>query len=374
LGTKVVSGSMRRRRTIAIIISVVAVAAAISLAVYLRGRAAPEAARLLPDADAFIYVNLKPLRHAGVIGQKPPQILDPEYAQFVQETGFQFERDLDEAAFAVHLPKITRAESSAETNDVSGGHPYPRFSEIFEGHFDNERAANYFRKISGEVEHYRDVDIFSIPMQGRTVRIALLGVGIAAVSNTDGPQVIHGMVDRYKEIALPFGGPALVRDYYHDLPFGTLAWSIARISPSQPDRNSGLPLLPGGFDLFFPPGTVIVGSVRYLTNVQVKAEAITTGEDEARRIVEQANAFLGIFQGLQSTTQMQGPDKDVKEFFDSLKIEQEKNRAVLTATVPQGFLKKILQEPPVGEAPLVQGQEQRKQQPKVAPKKKARHK
>jgi hypothetical protein len=37
--------------------------------------------------------------------------------------------------------------------------------------------------------------------------------------------------------------------------------------------------------------------------------------------------------------------------------------------VPQGFLKKILQEPPVGEAPLVQGQEQPKQQ-KAAPKKK----
>lgn len=357
---------MRRRRTIAIIAAVLAVAAAISLAVYLRGRAAPEPARLLPDGDAFIYVNLKPLRHAGVIGQKLPQITDPEYAQFVQETDFQFERDLDEAAFAVHLP------SGPDTNAASTRNAYPRFSEVFVGHFDNDRAASYFRKIASEVERYRDVEIFSVPMQGRTVRVALLGVGIAAVSNTDGPQVVHGMVDKYKEIALPFGGPALVRDYYHDIPFGTLAWSIARVPSSQPGRNSGLPLLPGGFDMFFPPSTVIVGSVRYLGNVHVKAEAFTTGEDEARRIVEQANAFLSIFQGLQST--MQGPDKDVKEFFDSLKVEQEKNRAVLTATVPQGFLKKILQEPPVGEAPLVQGQEQPKEQPKVAPKKKARNK
>lgn len=361
-------GAMRRRRTIIIITSVLAIAAAISLAVYLRGRAAPEPARLLPDGDAFIYVNLKPLRHAGVIGQKPPPILDPEYAQFVQQTGFQFERDLDEAAFAVHLPNA----SSPNTDEASGRTPYPRFSEVFVGHFDTDRAASYFRKIAGNVERYRDVDIFSIPLQGRTVRIALLGVGIAAVSNTDGPQVVHGMVDKYKEIALPFGGPALLRDYYHDIPFGTLAWSIARISPSRPGRNSGLPLMPGGFDLFFPPGTVIVGSVRYLTNVHVKAEAFASGEDEARRIVEQANAFLSIFQGLQASTQ--GPDKDVKEFFDSLKVEQQKSRAVLTATVPQGFLKKILQEPPVGEAPLVQGQEQPKQQGKAVPRKKARNK
>ncbi len=361
---------MRRRRTIAFIVSVAAVAAAITVAVYLRGKAAPEPARLLPDGDAFIYVNLKPLRRAGVIGQKQPRIADPEYAQFVNETGFQFERDLDEAAFAVHLAPT----AGPGADQMPAGSPYPRFSEIFVGHFDTERAAAYFRKVAGNVERYRDVDIFSIPLQGRTVRIALLEVGIAAVSNTDGPAVIHGMIDKYKKIALPFSGPALVRDYYHDIPFGTLAWSIARIPPTQPGRNSGLPLLPGGFDLFFPPRTIIVGSVRYLGNVHVKAEAITTGEDEARRIVEQANAFLSIFQGLQASSQTQGPDKDVKAFFDSLKVEQEKNSAVLTATVPEGFLKKILQEPPVGEAPLVQGQEQPKEQqkavPKVAPKKK----
>jgi len=354
-----------RRRTIVAVICIFAVAAAIALAVFLRGRAAPEPARLLPNADAFIYVSLKPLRQAGVIGQKLPQITDPEYAQFVQETGFQFERDLDEAAFAVHLP--SPSESAAHK---SANAPERRFSEVFVGHFKTDRVTNYFRKVAANVENYRDVDIFSIPMEGRTVRIALLGVGIAAVSNTEGSQVIHGIIDRYKEIALPFGGPTLVHDYYHHIPFGSLAWSIARISPAQPGRNSGLVLLPGGFDLFFPPGTVIVGSVRYLTNVQVKAEAFTTGEDAARRITEQADAFLNIFRGLQSTMQAQGTDKEVKEFFDSLKIQREDSRAVLTATVPGGFLKKLLEEPPVAEAPLVQGKEKPKEATKAVKRKK----
>jgi hypothetical protein len=349
-----------RKRTFTILISVAAVAAAIVIAVFLRGRAAPEPARLLPNADAFIYLNLKPLRHAGVIGQKLPQITDPEYARFVQETGFQFERDLDEAAFAVHLPNPAAAPAP--------GAPERRFSEVFVGHFNTDRVAKYFRKIAGNIEDYRDMEIFSVPLEGRTVRIVLLGVGIAAVSNTEGPDVIHGMIDRYKEIALPFGGPTLVRDYYRHIPFGTLAWSIARISASSPGRNGGLVLLPGGFDLFFPPGTVIVGSVRYLTDVQVKAEAFTSGQDEARRITEQADAFLNIFHGLQSTMEQQAPDKDVKAFFDSLKIQQEDSRAVLTATVPQGFLKKVLEEPPVTEAPLVQGT-QKKERPKAERKK-----
>jgi hypothetical protein len=359
-----------RRRKISILVAlvVVGVAAAIALAVYLRKLAAPEPARLLPDADAFIYVNLKPLRQVGVIGKNPPPITDPEYAQFVQETGFQFERDLDEAAFAVHLPSPV-----APVEEKPAADRYPRFSEIFVGHFDSTRVANYFRKVAPNIERYRDVEIFSVPLEGRTVRIALLGVGTAAVSNTDDPRIIHGMIDKYKEIALPFGGPALVKDYYRHVPLTALAWSIARVSPSAPGKNSGLFILPGGYDIFFPAGTVVVASVRYTTGVHVKAEAFTTGEDEARRITEQANAFLTIFRGLGESMQMKGPDNDVKAFFDSLKVEQEKNRAVLTASVPQGFIKKMLEEPPIGEAPLVQGNPQPEQKP-VPPKKKERTK
>ena len=30
---------------------------------------------------------------------------DPEYERFIQETGFDFERDLEAVAFAVHYPE-----------------------------------------------------------------------------------------------------------------------------------------------------------------------------------------------------------------------------------------------------------------------------
>ncbi len=357
-----------RRRTTRIVVSLAAVIvliAAVILAIFLRKRAAPETARLLPDADAFVYVNLKPLRTAGLIGQHPPEITDPEYKQFVEQTGFQFERDLDEAAFAVHLPEpIVRPGENVSPPDR-----YSRFSEIFEGHFDNTKVADYFRKNAANIEKYREVEIFSIPLEGRTVRIALLGVGTAAVSNTDGPSAIHGMIDRYKEIALPFGGPPLIRDYYHYVPLASLAWSIGRMPSSGPGQGSLQ--LPGGIStqLFLPQGTVVVTSVRYTGSVQIKAEALTQSEQQAAQVAEKANAFLSIFRGLEQTEQLRGPDPDVKAFFESLKVDQERDRAVLSATVPQGFIKKMLQEPPIGEAPLVQGQQAPPEPVKPTPKK-----
>ena len=46
---------MRIRRTLPIILGVLAVGAAVTLAVVLRKHAPPEPARLLPDADGFAY-------------------------------------------------------------------------------------------------------------------------------------------------------------------------------------------------------------------------------------------------------------------------------------------------------------------------------
>ena len=53
---------MRVRRPFPIALAVVIIAAALTLAVQLRKHAPPEAARLLPGADAFLYVNLKRVR------------------------------------------------------------------------------------------------------------------------------------------------------------------------------------------------------------------------------------------------------------------------------------------------------------------------
>src|SRR6516162_4624327 len=132
---------MRIRRSYPIILGVIAVAAVLAFVVFLRKHAPPEPARLLPGADGFFYINLGWIRRAGALNQLPPVSHDPEYENFIQETGFQFERDLDQAAFAVHYPKAAMGKSANTTGET-------RFSEIFVGKIQAERLRPYLRKIS----------------------------------------------------------------------------------------------------------------------------------------------------------------------------------------------------------------------------------
>jgi hypothetical protein len=319
---------MRFRRRLPILLAVVLVAAAVALLVFLRKHAPPEPARLLPSADGFVYVNLRWIRRANLGGQLPAVSHDPEYQQFIEATGFQFERDLEEAAFAIHY---------------AGEHPgkkptQPRFSEVFIAKIQGDRLRAYLQKISSSVENYRSVDIYSIPLEGRTLRVAILGVDTVAASNHNDPLVIRGMIDRSRKMASPFGGPALLRQSYKHVPLASLAWTIFKVDPSASYS--------GPLDFILPPSAVVIGSVRYLGKVHFKAEAFTASEDDAKRLTEQLTAFLKIFQSMDITVPAQGSDPDIKQLFDNLKVEQHKDRAVLTTIVPAGFIHKMLAEPP----------------------------
>src|SRR5215471_16358714 len=94
--------SMRFRRRIPVLLGLLIFVAAVAAVVELRKHAPPEPARLLPGADGFLYVNLKWMRRADMADKLPQVPHDPEYEQFIQATGFEFERDLQQAAFAIH--------------------------------------------------------------------------------------------------------------------------------------------------------------------------------------------------------------------------------------------------------------------------------
>ena len=202
-----------RRRNLWIALAVLLVLGAIVIAVLLRKRAAPDAVRLLPDADAILYVNLEPVRLLTDLGKNPPKNREPEYEDFVRQTGFEFERDLNHAALAIHYANTPR-NPATET----------RYSEIMQGQFDSQKVSDYLRKQSKSVEQYNGFEIYVIPLEGRTVRVVLLGIGMAAASNTEGTGAIHGMVDRYKQAALPFAGPG----------------TRSRILSSRPPRQLGV--------------------------------------------------------------------------------------------------------------------------------------
>jgi hypothetical protein len=331
---------MRIRRRLPIFLAVLLIAAAVALAVVLRKHAPPEPARLLPGADGFVYVNLGWMRRANITGELPVVPHDPDYEKFIQATGFQFERDLDEAALAIHYP----ANSSNTNPDNS---QQPRYSEVFVGKIDDERLRAYLRQISSSVENYETRDIYNIPLEGRTLRVSILGVDTVAASNLDDPLVIRGIIARSRKLASPFGGPALLRQYYKEVPFASLGWAVFKIQPSGDVSTSG----PTGWSFLFQKPATVVASVRYLGAVHFKAQAFAGSVEDARQLAERIESFLNLFRTAESTVSTPGPDPDIKAFFDSLKIQPQKNRAVLTATVPMGLIRKALAEAPTSVTP-----------------------
>jgi hypothetical protein len=346
-----------RKRFILMLAAVAVVAAAIVVAVLLRHYRPPEAARLLPAADAYLYFDLATMRRGAGFRSLPQVEMDPEYANFVRETGFQFERDLDEAAFAVHLPRPGEGSQPASPSYREAEN---RYSEVFVARFDRARLAAYLHKLAGPEEQYRGTTIYAVPLPGRTVRVAILSKDMVAASNTQGPYLIQGMIDRQQQLTV--STPDLLRAYYGRVPMGSLAWAIARIGrPGQPGNSAVA--LPGGFNLFFPAGTVMVGSVRYLGAVHLRAQAIAPSQEAARTVFDQLSAFLALFRTLE--TQAAGSDRDVKEFFDSFQVTQDKDVTSVTATVPPGFAKKLLSEAPATVAPKAEEKAKPEEQPQT---------
>jgi len=326
---------MRIRRTFPIVLAVVVIAAAVTLAVQLRKHAPPEAARLLPGGDAFFYLDLAAARKANSGKDLPAVSHDPEYERFISATGFQFERDLDEAAFAVHYP------ASWPGGGTGGSAAEVRFSEVLVAKFHGERLATYLRQIAQSVENYHSDDIFTIPVEGRSLRVAVLSADSVAASNQDDPAVIRGIIDRSKRLASPFGGPSLLRQYYKHVQLASLAWVVARIDPSAPGTS-------GWNNLFTKPATLVISgsslSPLHLRAdaVHLRAEAFTQTPDEALGIIDKVNVFVALTHSAESSVGSHGTDADVKSLFDSLKVRQEGDRAVVTAVMPFAFLHKML--------------------------------
>ena len=325
---------MRIRRTFPIALAVVAIAAALTIAVQLRKHAPPEPARLLPSADAFLYADFGWIRKLSST-PLPSVSHDPEYERFIQETGIQFERDLDTVAFAAHYP-----------TPGSGRQVEPRFSEVFIGKFDGSKLATYLKSIAKSVENYDSIDIFSIPIQSRTFRVAILSVDSVAASNHDDATVIRGIVDRSRRLASPFGGPAFLRKYYKRVQLASPVWVVAHVDPN----SSGF----GGWsNLLSKPADVVVSASYNPLHLplrtgalHLRGEAWADSDEDARSITDKLTVFLSMFHSAETSVGSPGTDADVKALFDSLQIRQEDSRATISAIVPTGVFKKLLETPP----------------------------
>jgi hypothetical protein len=315
-----------RKRHFFLILSLLLIAGALGTLLWLRQKSLPESVRLLPESDAYVFVNFKAIRRVANTSLSGI-VREPEYEEFIRETGVDPERDLDDAAFAVH----------------SIGNNEHRYSEIFNGHFDSQKLAEYFRKHAKTVVRYNQEEIYELPQENRTVRVAILDLDSVAVSNIDDGGVIRGMVDRSRQRGLPQRGPQMVQQFRSQIPLTAVAWTIARVTPSDN------PIMQKFYSPTWGTGFTLVAAVApsiTTGTIQLKANAIVQNEEAAKQIAENTETLISLYQAIEANAQPAaagGGDPDVKAFVDSVKVEQQKEKAVLTATLPPTFLKKMFQ-------------------------------
>jgi hypothetical protein len=320
-----------RKRTLYSLLLMLALVVALIGAVCLRKAAPPEVARLLPESDAIIYLNLMPLR-AATHFERTPVARSSDYQHFVDATGIVPERDLDAAAFALH-----------RMDNPNGPNGPVAYSEVFEGRFDGAGLARYLSGMATSQEQYAGHTIYTIPVEGRRLRIAQLGYDTIAASNMPTTEQIHAMLDRYRASASPFSGSSLLAARYRDVPLLSSAWAIGHVGLPFSERGH---ITVFGLQLPLPEDTNFVASLRVgLGALHLRIEQIAATEQDAARSASALDSLLNIFQAIQPKIEAQSDEADnqaMREFTSSIQIEQHKDRAVLTANLPMQLLKKMV--------------------------------
>lgn len=318
----------RTRVTIAIVLVVLLLLAG---ALYLRKKAPPEAARLLPESDGIVYLNLRPLRAATRFNQHPVHH-DSDYQHFIDETGVDAERDLEEVAFALHrMP------------DPNGPNGPVAFSEVFVGHFDGRRLSRYLASVAGSTETYAGHEIYNIPSDGRTVRVTLLGYDMIAVSNTPSEEQIHSILDRYRTAALPFTGSSLLAAHYSDVPLLSLAWGVGQIGLPLSDAAGSLQVMGMSLPLTFD--ATFIASLSWAGKTRLRVEEIAPTEAAAKASAESIGSILTLARSAGDAAPAGLTDPDTRALLDSAQVEHHRDRVVLTATVPSGLLQRLVSAP-----------------------------
>ena len=307
-----------RKRTLYSLLVAFGLVAALGVALLLRLHAPPEVTRLLPESDAIVYLNVKPIRAATHFDRKPVP-LSAAYARFVGATGFRFDRDLDRIAFALHrMP------------DPNGPNGSVAYSEVMEGRFNGSQLTAYLRANSAAEESYNGHTIYTIPLEGRTLRITSLGYAMVAASNMPTTEQIHSIIDRYVASASPFSGSSLLSARYRDVPYFSLAWGIGHVGLPFSDRGN---IQVFGVTLPLREDTDFIASATYNGKVHLRVDELAPDATEAASSAQSLSTITNLIRGfmLGGGSPQQAA---LHQAFESVKVEQRGSRVAVTADLP----------------------------------------
>ncbi len=316
---------MHKRTRTALLVALL-IACVLATAFYFFERTPPRVARLLPEADAVVFVNLSALLTAthfdrDAIGRSP------SYQQFIDATGILVERDLERVAFA-----LNRMPNPAGPNGPVG------YSEVFTGRFDRRRLEQYLQTLATNQENYLGHTIYAIPSEARTFRVTILNDDTIAASNMPTPEQIHAILNRQQGLANRFAGNTLLGAQYRDVPALSVAWGVGTL---------GLPFAQDGqvqaLGLALPlrADTELVASLRFSPALELRIDELAATQAEAVASARSLTSLLGLFRTLERGQQARPhspAELALQQLIDSVVIEPRtqhgRERATLTATLP----------------------------------------
>lgn len=314
--------SQPRRRTYTLLIAALVVVALGTL-LFLRFHAPPEVARLLPESDGILYLNLQPVRAVSHFDRQPVQP-SPEYAKFIAETGFQWDRDLDRVAISLH-----------RMTDPTGPNGLVAYTGVLEGRFDAGRLRQYLQGNSRGHETYAGHEVYTLAgNDGRVLRVCPLGYDLLAASNMPLPEQIHSVIDRYAAGASPFSGSSLLALRYRQVPYFAFAWGIGHV---------GLPFSESGriqvFGLTLPlsEDTDFIASLTLRSALHLRVEELAPTEGEAAQTATNLQTVLNLLRGFVPSGGGES-ERAFRQALQSLTVQQAKSAVVLTGDLSRSLL------------------------------------
>lgn len=318
------------RLTRNLLFGVAMVLAAALLFVLWMSRRPPRIARLLPESDAIVYVNVKPARLATHFDRSAPA-RSPEFQAFVDATGIVPERDLDEVAFS-----LTRRV------DPDGPNGPVAYTEVFSGRFDPARLTPYLTQQATSQEQYAGHTLYTLPSgeagaaATRVLRVGVLRPGMIVASNAATAEQMHAVIDHDRAGLLSATLPSLLSDHFADVPAFSSAWGVGSL---------GLPFVESGhvavmgLDLPLPENQPLIASVRYLGALRLRVVALAPTPELA---MQQAGALTGVL-GLVRTLGAQpgGSSPQLAAALQSIAIAQVGARTVVTIDIPADLLRQL---------------------------------
>jgi hypothetical protein len=292
------------------------------------------------DASAVLFVDLSELRQAPFFAQfygwAPKPQVDEEYAQFVKDSGFDYERDLDRVAIAVEK----RGQDSA-------------LFAILDGKFDRQRISAYARK-NGSAVKTSGREVFSVPVSdtAKKISFAFLQNDRIALTNDSNLDTLFSTKKRPEDAAEwrarfeRLGGSPL---------FGVIRQQAAVGAALAAQA-------PGG--LRSPQLSTLLDQLQWITiagkpendRLRVVADGECTAEATARQLVEVINGVEILAEGgLNDPQTRQQLDPAMRQAYlelvksaDVSKIDRGDTKSVrLVFEITPGFLDAARKSPPI---------------------------